>query len=184
MFMTVPILKTENLILRPLRPTDLDDLYEYAIDPAVYDLGMWRPYPSRESCAEHLAELLREQEDGRLWWWALEAKSDNKMIGRCQLSEVVPHVGRADIGYALHKHYWGKGYMTEAIHCVLNYAFEDMQLNRVAAEVLAANAASIHLLEKMGMQREGILRQDTKIRGFLEDIHLYAILKSEWDARL
>src|SRR5688572_28178221 len=106
------------------------------------------------------------------------------MIGRCQLSEVVPHIGRADIGYALHQHYWGKGYMTQAIHSVLTYAFENMQLNRVAAEVLAANAASIHLLEKMGMQREGSLRQDTKIRGYLEDIHLYAILKSEWDARV
>jgi [ribosomal protein S5]-alanine N-acetyltransferase len=181
--MTVPILETENLILRPLRPTDLDDLYEYAIDPAVYDLGMWRPYTSRDACAEHLAELLEEQENGQLWWWALEAKSDNKMIGRCEISRVVLHVGRADIGYALHQGYWGKGYATQALRRVLSYAFEELQLNRVAAEVLAANAASIHLLEKMGMQREGILRQDTKIRGYLEDIHLYAILKSEWDMR-
>ena len=180
--MAVPVLETQNLILRPLRESDLDDLYEYAIDPAVYNPGMWRPYPSREACAEHLNEMLHEQANDELWWWALECKADNKMIGRCDLKNVVPHVGRSEIGYALNQHYWGKGYATEAIRCVMTYAFDTMNLNRIAAECFTDNAASIHLLEKMGFVREGTVRQDTILRGKLEDIHLYGILKSEWEA--
>lgn len=181
--MPIPTLETKNLILRPLKMSDLDDLYEYANDPDVYKHGMWRPYPSREDCAEDLEDLVKQYDTDKFWWWALECKADNKMIGRCDLTDVVPRVGRAEMGYALNKNYWGKGYATEAIQAVLKYAFETMNLNRVAATVLTDNAASIHLLEKVGMQREGTLRQDTKIRGYLEDLHLYAILKSEWDAR-
>lgn len=179
--MPIPTLEAENLILRPLQTSDLDDLFEYAQDPDVYSYGMWQPYPSREACADDLNSLIKRYDAGTLWWWALVSKGDGKMIGRCELTDVVPHVGRADIGYALNKKYWGKGYATEAIQKVMTYAFEAMTLNRIAATVLADNAASIHLLEKLGMTREGTLRQDTKIRGFLEDVHLYAILKSEWD---
>lgn len=180
--MTIPTLETPNLILRPLRETDLDDLYEYAIDPEVYPHGMWRPYQSREEAQEHLADLLKGYGQGTVWWWALQNKADNKMIGRCELVNVVRSVARAEIGYALNRQYWGKGYASEAVQRVLHYGFEDMGLNRIAAEVLTDNATSIHLLEKMSMKREGTLRQETKVRGFLEDIHVYAILRAEWDA--
>ena len=177
----IPTLETDNLILRPLRLSDLDDLFEYAQDPEVYEFGMWRPYESREACADDLARLVEKYENGTLWWWAIVNKGDGKMIGRCELTDVVPHIGRADIGYALNKKYWGKGYATQAIRSVMRYGFADMKLNRIAATVLTENAASVHLLEKMGMTREGTLRQDTKIRGYLEDVHLYGILKVEWE---
>jgi ribosomal-protein-alanine N-acetyltransferase len=181
-FMSIPTLETEHLILRPLRENDLDDLYEYANDPAVYEHGMWRPYKSRAVAAADLAELLEEYTTGRLWWWALQTKADAKMIGRCEIARVQMSVGRAENGYALNQHYWGKGFASEAIQCVLTYGFDEMKLNRIAAEVLTDNAVSIHLLEKMGFKREGTLRQETKIRGYLEDIHIYGILKSEWYA--
>jgi ribosomal-protein-alanine N-acetyltransferase len=181
--MSIPNLETQYLRLRSLRETDLDDLYEYANDPAVYEHGMWQPYESRAACADDLERLLQKQDAGQLWWWALECKADNKMIGRCELARVVPSVARAEIGYALNQNYWGRGYMSEAMRSVLQYSFETMGLNRIAAEVLTDNEVSIHLLEKMGFVREGTLRQETKIRGYLEDLHTYALLKSEWDVR-
>lgn len=179
--MTIPVLETPHLILRPLRADDFADYFEYAQDPAVASSGMWTPYASEEQAHADFTHLLTVYARG-LMWWALEEKADGKMIGRCELDGYDPDDARADISYALHQGYWRRGYVSEAVERVARYGFDDLRLNRLSATVFPDNIASVRILEKLGMIREGCLRQYRSTRGAPEDVYLYAVLRAEWQA--
>jgi [ribosomal protein S5]-alanine N-acetyltransferase len=175
----IPILETEHLILRPLRESDLDDLFEYAQDTQVADFGMWQPYESYEACRAHLQQLIGLYERW-LKWWALEDKATGKMIGRCELARYDDEDRKAEIGYALNRDFWRRGLMREAMQAVLAHGYSELNLDRISAVVLVDNAASISLLEQFGFQREGIMRHYTYVRGKPDDAYLYALLHENW----
>ena len=75
---------------------------------------------------------------------------------------------------------WGKGYATEAAGRVIRYAFEELRLNRVYAHHMLRNPASGRVLEKVGMKREGLLRQRVRKWGVFEDVVLLALLRQDW----
>ena len=179
--MIIPILETAHLILRPLREADFADYFEYAQDPAVASGGMWTPYKSEDDARADFTRLISFYPRGFMWW-ALEEKSDGKMIGRCQLDEYDPDDARAEISYALHQRYWRRGYSSEAVERIMRYGFEDLMINRISATVFPDNIASARILEKAHMIREGCLRQYRATRGAPEDVHLYAVLRAEWQA--
>lgn len=172
-------LETEQLLLRQLRESDFDDFYEYAQDPLVAGPGLWEPYESETVAREDFTRLIGLYERGLLWW-ALEYKADGKLIGRCELTNYNAHDARAEISYALNRHYWGQGLMTEAAQCMMQHGFEKLNLNRISAIALPENQASVRILQKLGMTREGCLRQSRRIGGIFCDIDLYAILKEEY----
>jgi RimJ/RimL family protein N-acetyltransferase len=179
--MIIPVLETTHLILRPLREPDFADFFEYAQDPAVARGGMWTPYESEEDAHTDFNRLLSFYPQGFMWW-ALEDKADGKMIGRCQLDRYNPDDARAEISYALHQNYWRRGYSGEAAERVVRYGFEDLNLNRISAIVFPDNIGSLRILEKLNMTREGCLRQHNTVDGVRKDLHLYAVLRSEWQA--
>lgn len=113
-------------------------------------------------------------------WWALEEKTDGKMIGRCQLDRYDPDDARAEISYALNQRYWGRGYMSEAAKRVARYGFETLKLNRISATVFPDNIASLRVLEKLKMTREGCMREYRTVQGMRKDVLLYAVLGAEW----
>lgn len=86
----------------------------------------------------------------------------------------------AELGHELHRSYWGKGIMTEALVSVLAYGLDGVRLNRVEASPLAENAASSVLLLKLGFKHEGNLRQRVFFRGRDANQYYYGLLKSEW----
>lgn len=175
----IPVLETPRLYLRPLTMDDFADFYEYAQDIEVSGPGMWTPYPDENTAREDFARLLGLYSYG-LMWWALEVKTTHKMIGRCQLAEYDPDDGRAELSYALNRHFWGQGYITEAARAVLQYGFDVLALNRISAQVFTDNEGSIRVLEKLGMVREGRLRQHRRTRGQPEDVYIYSILQEDW----
>jgi RimJ/RimL family protein N-acetyltransferase len=90
---------------------------------------------------------------------------------------------RAEIGYWTAKSYWGRGFCTEAATAVLEYGFTALSLNRIQASVLPRNPASRRVLEKLGMQCEGLLRQYIRKHEIYEDLWMYSILVADWRMR-
>ena len=90
---------------------------------------------------------------------------------------------RAELGYWIGKPYWGQGYCTEAARATLDFGFEQLGLNRIFAHHFARNPASGRVMQKIGMTREGRLRQHVKKWDAFEDLELYGILKDHWAAR-
>lgn len=104
-----------------------------------------------------------------------------KPIGYCSLLlNLVDRIGEAGIVIG-EKYMWGKGYGTESMGLLLNYAFSTRNLHRVELECYTFNKRALRLYEKLGFKSEGILRQDTYIRGCYEDVVLLGILESEWN---
>ncbi|MBD2843576.1 GNAT family N-acetyltransferase [Paenibacillus sp. IB182496] len=84
---------------------------------------------------------------------------------------------KAKLGYALSRAFWNRGHMTEAVKCVIAFGFERMKVVRIEARCHPENTGSYRVMEKSGMEFEGILRKHILVKGAHEDVRMYAIIK-------
>ena len=105
------------------------------------------------------------------------------MIGNCSLAVDEPRQRRAHIGYVLHPDYWRQGLATDAAGLLLALGFNQLGLHRIEATCDSRNVASARVLEKIGMSREGLRRQDLLLRDGWRDSLLFSILEDEWRTR-
>lgn len=167
-------LATTRLMLRPVCTDDLDALFQIERDP---DYGFFaRPGPvSREALARHLV-LSAEAWPSRPTFAVLFRQ---EIVGHLVLA--IDHGDRtAMLGYGIARARWGKGLATEAVGAALGYAFGTLRLAKVWARVDPRNAASVRVLEKAGLRREGLLRSHVVRRGERCDRAYYGILRAEW----
>ena len=85
------------------------------------------------------------------------------------------------MGYWVGKQYWNQGFCTEAASALLAYGFEELDLNRICATHLVRNPASGRVMEKLGMRKEGVLRDHFSKWDKYEDVVYFGILKREWE---
>jgi flavin reductase (DIM6/NTAB) family NADH-FMN oxidoreductase RutF len=106
-----------------------------------------------------------------------------RMIGYGQIAAIDRHNRRCQLGITIgDKSRWGQGYAREALVTVITYAFEELQLHRIAADAYDFNLRSIRLFEGLGFRREGALRQHVRKREHFADELQYSLLRDEWDA--
>jgi RimJ/RimL family protein N-acetyltransferase len=121
----------------------------------------------------------QQERPRRKFQLAITLPETGELIGNCGIRVYDPAAGGADIGYELDPRFWGCGYATEAARAMLSYGFGPLGMHRITAECLAENSASAHVLEKIGMRREGHLRENVWMKGRRWDTFLYAILASD-----
>jgi len=182
-FAHLPSFNTERLRLRPLKVSDVGEMFAIKSDPRVTGAYGIEPHRSIEETQKWVEGLLNGS--GQRDWlsWVLVPKGEERAIGSCCYWHFDLGSKCAELGYELHRSYWGKGIMTEALAPVLAYGLDGMRLNRVEACPLDENAASKALLLKLGFKHEGSLRQRVFFRGRFVDQCYYSLLKSEWDGR-
>lgn len=171
------IIDGERFRLRPFQLSDVEAVFSYANDEE-YLRYLPIPLPYVRSHAEiFLANqvlLNRELNPS----WAIEV--DGAPMGGLNIRFFAEH-RVSEIGYAVARSLWGKGIATAASRVVIAAAFEGYpQLERVRARADARNAASIRVMEKLGMKSEGRLRSDRLCRGELADEVWYGLLRPEW----
>jgi ribosomal-protein-alanine N-acetyltransferase len=109
-------------------------------------------------------------------------RESNRVIGTCLLFRFDEPSARAEIGYVLAQEFWGAGHMLEAMKAFVAFAFEQVGLRRLEAEIDPRNGTSAKLLERLGFVREGLLRQRWAMKGEVTDSSLYGLLRTEWAA--
>ena len=176
-FPDFPLLSTPRLLLRDLRLTDLDDLYEYASDPEIDRYTPWDRYMSLDEAREDLGRYIARYEQGHFRAWGIEHRADKKLIGITNFGFVSTEDRRAEMGYTIARKYWGQGLATEAAQALIQYGFEKLDLVRIEAVVLPENKASSKVLLKVGMQFEGLLRSYQVWKGKPSDLEMYAIVR-------
>jgi ribosomal-protein-alanine N-acetyltransferase len=112
--------------------------------------------------------------------WGIIYKETNKLIGTCGWVYINEDHHRAEIGYALSRKYWNQAIITEAVIQVLNLGFNELDINRIEARCMAENSGSERVMQKVGMQYEGIIREQMFVKGRYVSVKLYSILKNEW----
>ena len=110
----------------------------------------------------------------------ITTRADRQLIGAAGLREIETEHCQAELGFWVGVEWWGNGYATEAARAVIGYGFRELQLNRIHAHYMVRNPASGRVLEKLGMRREGRLRQRVRKWGVFEDVILMAILRDDW----
>ena len=179
-FRYLPTLETERLILRKMALDDAEDMFEYASDPEVAKYTGWNTHQSVKETRFFLNTVVKRYKNREITDWGIVHKGDAKFIGTCGFAECHLSDSRAEIGYALSQKYWRQGYMSEAIAAVIDFGFRTMNLNRVEASCKVENIASSRVMEKVGMQFEGILREHKFIKGQYWDLKIYSILRQEF----
>lgn len=181
-FGDLPSLETDRLLLRKMRLDDAGDLFEYASDPEVARYTTWEAHKTIEVSRTVLSHWMDLYSSSQVAPWGVEHKRDRKLIGTCGFVYWSLRSARAEIGYALSRKYWGRGYTTEAVRAVIAFGYNTMELNRIEARCDPLNVASARVLEKVGMKFEGVLRQQLVAKGVYVDRKMYSILRAEWAA--
>lgn len=115
--------------------------------------------------------------DDQEYYFGIFKNDDNTLVGTINLFQIFRgSLQSAFIGYFLDKKHNGKGYTTEAIQLIVEYAFNKLKLHRIEAGVMPHNIASIRVLEKAGFHKEGIAKKNVKINGKWEDHQVLAII--------
>ena len=137
------------------------------------------PHPYPDGAAEQWIDTHQGQwERGEGVQLAIERRDDGALVGTIGLSVDRRH-SRAELGYFVGVPYWGNGYATEAARAVVDYAFDQLQVNRVYALHFVGNPASGRVLEKVGMQLEGTLREHHHRWEAFRDSRVYGLLRRE-----
>lgn len=103
-----------------------------------------------------------------------------RLLGWVQIFSIDLINGSAEVGVVIEEDEWGKGYGHDALAAVSTYAFEDLRLHRLGAEILAINLPSIKLFEKLGFQKEGVKRESYYTSGRFLDIEIYGLLSRDY----
>ena len=175
-----PPLETDRLILRPLTLKDTDFVFQHFSDPAVTRYLLDEPPLTERAQAQALIQFYLEPRGKTYNRWGIVRKADDRLIGTCGTHKWDRRHFRAEIGYDLSPNWWGQGYMAEALRAVIQNGFGRMGLNRIDALVYTENGRSIRLLQRLGFQEEGILRDYFCLNGRFYDHCLLSLLQREW----
>ena len=177
-------IETHRLILRPFRAEDAEDMYNnWASDPEVTRYLTWPTHRSVEVTRRVLEDWIPRYEDEGYFQWAIERKEVSGVIGSIAVVKLDEETESAEIGYCLSRAFWGRGIMPEALRAVMDYLFDTVGLNRIAAYHDANNPKSGRVMVKAGMKREGILRGARKNNAGVCDEVRYALLRDEREAK-
>lgn len=174
-----PTLRTMRLILRPMEPADAPEVQRLAGDRAVADMTMRIPHPYPDGVAE---QWIGRQAEAWRCGESLDlgaVLTDGQFIGVIGLTGFSAEHEHAELGYWIGRPWWGQGYCTEAARALLRWAFETLGLHRVHAQHFRRNPASGRVMQKLGMRREGTLRQHVRKWGAFEDLEVYGLLRGE-----
>lgn len=178
----LPTVEASRLILRWIGEEDVDSLYDIFSNPEVMRYWSTSPLTDKSAAASLLKEIHDGFEQRALLKWGVARRSDNALIGTVTLINFDFTHRRAEVGYALGRAHWGHGYIQEALHALLDYAFGVLDLHRIEADVDPRNAASIRTLERLGFQREGYLRERWQVGGEILDGLFYGLLRPDWES--
>ena len=176
--MSIPTLQTAQLQLRPFTLDDAPIVQRLAGAHEVASTTLNIPHPYEDGMAEEwISSHEAAWEAKKLLALAMTSEAD-VVVGAISLKLNSTH-RRGELGYWVGLPYWNRGYATEASAALLGLGFDVLGLNRIQAQHIMRNPASGRVMQKVGMEFEGISRQHFLARGEFEDVAVYAILCSD-----
>lgn len=172
---------TERLILREIEESDYKQIHCYFSSPDVMRF-MEHGATTEEDTLNYLKRVIEWQKAQPRIHLVLGVvlKTEGILIGGCDLHMPNFRHRQGELVYRINPQYWGQGYATEASKAMLNLGFNQMKLHRIEALCDVRNTASIKVLEKIGMKKEGFIREHKWVKERWRDSVLYSILEQEF----
>lgn len=175
-------LQTERLILKELSFADLEEVHQLHSLPEVDEFNTLGIPETLQTTKTILREWIEQQAliPRMSYVFSVRITGTNDFIGLLALNLGKINFKIAEVWYKLHPVYWRQGYTNEALAKILKFAFSELGLHRIEAGCAIENIASIKVLEKVGMVREGSKRKVLPIRGEWVDNYFYSILETDF----
>ena len=177
-------LQTRRLILRRFTQDDAPAMYaNWASDPVVTEFMTWPPHASVDVSRQVLDMWVGSYAKPDSYQWAIELKSLGEPIGSLGVVRLNENIDECELGWCIGSCWWGQGIMPEAASAVVRYLFEEVGANRIAARHAVENEKSGRVMQKIGMVKEGVLRQSDRSNRGISDCVQYSILASEYQQK-
>ena len=176
-------IQTDRLILRSFKEDDFEAVHSYASNAENTAYMLFGPNQEEDTRAFIKRAIVSNFKDPiDNYTIAAELKETGQLIGACDL---YMKGDEPEVGWIVHKDFWGKGYGTEMGRALLKLGFEEHNLRRIIARCDVENIGSSRVMEKIGMRREGVFREYRRTRPGSDKLYrdelVCAILKDDWD---
>lgn len=171
---------TPRLRLREFREADILALIEMDSIPEMHTFE--RELPSVEDTRKKLADILTDQQEvsRKSFIMGITIPPGDIIRGIAKLSRQWEAIREWEVGWAIHPEEWRKGYATEAAWYLIDWGFKQLNIHRIVAYCHVDNAASVRVMQKLGMHQDGRLRETRWLNSGWWDEYVYAILDKEW----
>jgi len=177
MMKNFPRIETERLILSELKEGDLPLVIEYLQDREFSEYMSSIPHPYGKEEANFWLKMTQEAFESKKGFTFAIRDKEEKVIGAIGLHD--QGSDKAEMGYWLAKIFWGKGYVMEAAKAIVDFGFNELELNKIFAVHFPNNPASGKIMRKIGMELEAVLKQHLKKDSEYYDIPMYSIFRNK-----
>lgn len=176
-------LATPRVLLRPLAPSDVDDLWPYVSDPELPRQMSWAAHRDRDETREFIERQVQARERGTDVTWAIVI--DGRVCGCVGLHGIcwefrAWRIDRAELGYWIGKPFWNQGYMTEIAAAVTHWAFDTLRLHKLTIGCIEGNLGSKRVIEKTGFRFLALAEDDVWRDGRWWSHLRYELTAAEW----
>ncbi|WP_339215069.1 GNAT family protein [Ornithinibacillus sp. FSL M8-0202] len=172
-------LQTERLKLKKMDVSDSSSLFKIWSDPDVAKFMNINSFNDESQAIEMIEMLDMLYEESKAIRYSIFHLESNQIIGSCGYNSLDFENLKAEIGYEISKEYWGNGFASEAVLTLVNYAFHNLNFNRVEAKIEPDNKNSIKLVERLNFQFEGTLRKSERSKDTFIDLNMYSKLVTD-----
>ncbi|WML39661.1 GNAT family N-acetyltransferase [Neobacillus sp. OS1-2] len=162
----------KHIAFKELSTADTKEIHNYASDIEVSRFIGWSLMNSLDDTKKHIERMINREAAGTHLYASIVQKSTQEIVGTAMIFHFDHEANQAEIGYVFHRDHWGKGYGTECVALISDYAFETLNLHKLHASVVDANVGSARILEKNGYEVEGELRDHY----FIDETYYNALL--------
>jgi ribosomal-protein-alanine N-acetyltransferase len=171
-------LTTKRLTLRPPTTDDIPGLHACYADPET--MRFWDA-PAAATSAEtgqRLAWSLTAHSGFHAAWAVIDA--DARFVGMVNYHRRETNNRKLELGWMIARPFWQRGYATEAVRALIGHCISALEAHRIEAHIEPDNVASVRLAERLGFQREGVMRDRLRVGDGFRSAILYALLASDW----
>jgi len=180
-FPEITKIETPRLVLRKLRPQDVQTYYDrLGRSEAVRKYMLRQPHMDLAESEASIHTALRRYEEGRCYRWGVALRSDDSIIGVIELLRFDEKANSCSFAYMLAEEFWGQGYGTEVLTAALDFAFREMKVSAVEADHMAENSASGAVMRKAGMVWQRTESGKYEKNGVIHDAPVYRITAEEY----
>ncbi|MDP4085273.1 MAG: GNAT family N-acetyltransferase [Bacillota bacterium] len=166
-------LEGESIYFKALSLDDVQEIHNYASDKEVSRFIGWNLMNTLNETREHIETMLKRESAGTHLYASIVLHSTQAIIGTAMIFNFDRESNQAEIGYVFHKDHWGKGYGTESVALMSDFAFKSLNLHKLHASVVDSNIGSARILEKNKYELEGRLKDHYSIENIYYDALLF-----------
>ena len=171
-----------NIVLRPYRMSDTNNLYQ-AVRESIKEMSVWLPFAHENYSVKENKDWIKKRpkawKKGIIYDFGIFDAKDGTLIGGCGFNDLGRDNRQANLGYWVRTSRMGQGVAPSATLLLAKWGFEVLNLKRIEIVIAVGNERSLRVAEKVGAQREGVLRSRINIRDLIHDAVMHSLVPGD-----